>query len=187
MATGANVQQWFSSGGAIKHGTAGGSYYFDLGNVTFRNGDGTVAGGSITLPVINMTGNQGGTTILQPAAAASGTITFPAATDTLVGKSTTDILTNKTFDTAGTGNSFKINRTGITAVTGTGSAVLATSPALVTPTIGAGSTLTKFLVASAAIIPASVGANTCAEQPFAPAASPHSRPPTSPTSAPTSL
>jgi hypothetical protein len=44
--------------------------------------------------------------------------------------SSTDTLTNKTYDTAGTGNSFKINGTAITAVTGTGSAVLAASPAL---------------------------------------------------------
>jgi hypothetical protein len=35
---------------------------------------------------------------LQGAAAASGTLTLPAATDTLVGKATTDTLTNKTFD-----------------------------------------------------------------------------------------
>lgn len=42
----------------------------------------------------------------------------------------TSTLTNKTFDTAGTGNVFKINGTGVTAVTGTGAAVLAASPTL---------------------------------------------------------
>jgi hypothetical protein len=51
-------------------------------------------------------------------------------TDTYIGRATTDTLTNKTYDTAGTGNSFKINGTGITAVTGTGSVVLAASPTL---------------------------------------------------------
>lgn len=48
----------------------------------------------------------------------------------------TGTLTNKTFDTAGAGNSFSINSTAISAVTGTGSAVLATSPTLTTPDIG---------------------------------------------------
>ena len=55
--------------------------------------------------------------------------------------SSTDTLTNKTFDTAGTGNVFIINGTGITAVTGTGSVVLATSPTLVTPALGTPSAL----------------------------------------------
>ena len=55
--------------------------------------------------------------------------------------SSTDTLTNKTFDTAGTGNVFRINGTGITAVTGTGSVVLATSPTLVTPALGTPSAL----------------------------------------------
>jgi len=45
-------------------------------------------------------------------------------------------LTYKTFDTAGAGNSFKINGTAITAVTGTGAVVLQNSPSLTTPTIG---------------------------------------------------
>lgn len=37
-----------------------------------------------------------------------------------VGQSTTDTLTNKTYDTAGAGNVFKINGTAVSAVTGTG-------------------------------------------------------------------
>ena len=73
---------------------------------------------------------SGATIINATAAAGTTTLTLPAATDTLVGKATTDTLTNKTFNTAATGNVFQINGTGITAVTGTGSAVLAASPAL---------------------------------------------------------
>lgn len=42
-------------------------------------------------------GSSSGTTTLTATAAASGTLTLPAATDTLVGKATTDTLTNKTI------------------------------------------------------------------------------------------
>ncbi len=64
------------------------------------------------------------------------TLTFQG-TDTYVGRATTDILTNKTYDTAGTGNSFLINGLAATANTGTGSVVRATTPTLVTPVLGA--------------------------------------------------
>lgn len=84
-----------------------------------------------------LAGSTSGSTILNAAAVAgTTTVTLPGATDTLVGKATTDILTNKTYDTAGTGNSFSINGVAVTANTGTGSVVRATSPTLITPDIG---------------------------------------------------
>lgn len=72
------------------------------GNLEIPNGGLLIskAGGTITL-----TGSTSGTTILQPSAAASGTLTLPAGTDTLMGRATTDTMTGKTFDAEGTGNS----------------------------------------------------------------------------------
>ena len=82
------------------------------------------------------TGTPKTITLASPASlAANINITFPSITDTLVGKATTDTFTNKTFDTGGSGNSFSIAGTAITATTGSGSVVLATSPSLTTPTI----------------------------------------------------
>ena len=67
-------------------------------------------------------------TVVDPTAAR--TITLPNATGTVVLKDSTDTLTNKTFDTAATGNSLSINGTSVSAVTGSGSVVLAASPTI---------------------------------------------------------
>lgn len=106
------------------------------GGVTFSNsvtGTGSLVGSAS--PAFTGTPTFAGATsgtigLVATAVAGSNTLTLPAATDTLVGKATTDIFTNKTFDTAGTGNVFKINGTQITDKTGTGKAVLDTSPTI---------------------------------------------------------
>lgn len=97
---------------------------------------GSVGAGEGKVTLFNNSGT--GTTSIQGDGSTSSTftLTLPAATDTLIGKATTDTLTNKTYDTAGAGNSFKINGTAITAVTGSGAVTLVTSPTLVTPNIG---------------------------------------------------
>jgi hypothetical protein len=102
-----------------------------------------------------LAGSTSGSSTLDAAAVAGITaFTLPATSDTLIGKATTDTLTNKTFDTAGTGNSLKIAGTAITANTGTGSNVLATSPTLVTPALG---TPSAIILTSATGLPLSTG------------------------------
>lgn len=97
-----------------------------------------ILGASGTLGSVTLGNATSGLLTLQPVTGALGTVTLslPAASDTLVGKATTDTFTNKTLNTAATGNVFQINGTGITAVTGTGAVVLSTSPSLTTPSLG---------------------------------------------------
>jgi hypothetical protein len=70
-------------------------------------------------------------TLLAPEPAADVTVTLPNATDTLVGKATTDTFTNKTFDTGDTGNVFQIQNNTINSYSGSGSTVILNN----TPTI----------------------------------------------------
>lgn len=115
-----------------------------LNGINTWTGTQTFTGATVNLPSITsvgtlditgtvvLSGSTSGTTTLQASAiAGTGTLTLPStATDTLAGAASTTTFTNKTYDTAGTGNVFKINGTSITSTTGTGSVVLAASPTL---------------------------------------------------------
>jgi hypothetical protein len=99
----------------------------------------TINGATIGATGATFSGSTSGTiTVLAAAVAGTNSLTLPAATDQLVGRATTDTLTNKTFNLANntlTTTSAQL-ATAISDETGTGVVVFSNTPTLVTPILG---------------------------------------------------
>lgn len=144
------ISQWTLAGVALPANSVALSNLAQIGGGTILgNNTGATANVAATVaPVLGIAGTSvgsvafanatSGTVKIQPVTGALGSVTLslPAATDQIIARATTDTLTNKTYDIGGTGNVFKVNGNQVSAGTGTGNVVLATSPTLITPTLG---------------------------------------------------
>jgi hypothetical protein len=102
----------------------------NTGTLTLNTNTLGVAGAGVNLSIGGVTGKTFTFNNSLTLAGTDGTTQTFQASDTIVGRATTDTLTNKTFDTAGTGNSFSINGVAATANTGTGAVVRASGATL---------------------------------------------------------
>ena len=83
----------FAGGTGLTSTVTDNTITFDIDStVATLTGSQTLTNKTLTSPVISTISN-------------TGTLTLPTSTDTLIGRATTDTLTNKTFDANGTGNS----------------------------------------------------------------------------------
>lgn len=116
-----------ASSGTVNSGTAGQlAYYATSTTAVSGNANATISNGAMTLGVagsvvgtLALTNTTSGSITLATPSGALGsvTLTLPAATDTLVGKATTDTLSNKTLvaPVLGAATATSINKMAITA------------------------------------------------------------------------
>lgn len=116
--------------GNIATGTAGQlSYYATTGNGVSGNINTSITNGGLILGAsahagsgvqgsLTLSGSTSGSSQIIPAASALAILTLPNGFDTLIAKNTVDVFTNKTYDTAATGNVLKINGTQVTSISG---------------------------------------------------------------------
>lgn len=91
--------------GTVSAGTAGQlGYYASSGTVIAGNGNATISAGALTLGLagtaqgsVKLSGSTSGTTTIAAPVSGGGTATLQAGSDTIVGRATTDTLTNKSI------------------------------------------------------------------------------------------
>src|SRR6185369_17074740 len=108
LALGANTLT-INSTMALGGGVAGQISVWNAGNMSASSTP--TLGASGTLGSVTFGNATSGLVTLQPVTGALGTVTLslPAITDTLITKTSSDVLSNKTFNTASAGNVFAIN------------------------------------------------------------------------------
>ncbi len=127
-----------STGRLLVDNSGGGSGTVTDVSVVSANGFAGTVATSTTTPAITLT-----TTITGLLKGNGTAISAASAGTDYVTASSVNTFTNKTYDTAGSGNAFSINGTAITAVTGTGAVVLAAAPTFtssITVGVAAGTT-----------------------------------------------
>jgi hypothetical protein len=100
--------------GTVLTGPAASGTVIKLGNTESVTGVKTF-GSAGAVGRLKIAGSTSGSTVLDATAIASGTIQLPAASGIVVLKDTTDILINKTLDSAGTGNVLKVSGVTVSA------------------------------------------------------------------------